>query len=91
MVVEHEAQRSDDRPTRRAGRVDLSIASLPLLEGVYDLSVALTDHTEVHPFDHWERRVRFEVRQFRSYDSGLVHIPAEWTISGTKGVVQSGS
>ena len=53
-------------------RVDLSIPSLPLLEGVYDLSVALTDHTEMHPFDHWERRVRFEVRQYRSYDVGLV-------------------
>ena len=39
--------------------------SLPLLEGVYDLTVALTDHTEIHPYDHWERRIRFEVRQYR--------------------------
>ena len=86
--------------TRRAGRtigrldgparVDLSIPTLPLLEGVYDLTVALSDHTEMHPYDHWERRIRFEVRQYRSYDVGVVHIPAEWTISGTKSVLQSG-
>ena len=72
--------------TRRAGktigrldgpaRVDLSIPTLPLLEGVYDLTVALSDHTEMHPYDHWERRIRFEVRQYRSYDVGVVHIPA---------------
>ena len=86
--------------TRRNGRtiglidgpagVDIAIGSLPLLEGVYDLTVALTDHTEVHPYDHWERRIRFEVRQFKSYDSGLVSIPAEWTITGARGVVESG-
>lgn len=87
--------------TRRGGKtiglidgpasVDIAIASLPLLEGVYDLTVALTDHTEVHPYDHWERRVRFEVRQFKSYDSGIVNIPVDWTITGARGVVQSGS
>jgi ABC-type polysaccharide/polyol phosphate transport system ATPase subunit len=87
--------------TRRNGRtiglidgpasVTIAIPSLPLLEGVYDLTVALTDHTEVHPYDFWERRIRFEVRQYKSYDTGLVSIPAEWTISGARGVVQSGS
>jgi ABC-type polysaccharide/polyol phosphate transport system ATPase subunit len=87
--------------TRRSGKtiglldgpasVDVCIPSLPLLEGVYDLTVALTDHTEVHPYDHWERRVRFEVRQYKSYDTGLISIPAEWTITGAKGALQSGS
>jgi hypothetical protein len=85
--------------TRRGGRtiglidgpasVDVKIPSLPLLEGVYDLTVALTDHTEVHPYDHWDRRVRFEVRQFKSYDTGLVDIPVEWTITGARGAVQT--
>ena len=70
--------------------VDIAIPSLPLLEGVYDLTVALTDHTEMHPYDHWERRIRFEVRQYKSYDAGLVSIPAQWTITGARGVVQSG-
>jgi ABC-2 type transport system ATP-binding protein len=87
--------------TRRNGRtiglidgpanVKIAIPSLPLLEGVYDLTVGLMDGTEVHPYDFWERRVRFEVRQYKSYDNGLVSIPAEWTITGARGVVQSGS
>ncbi len=87
--------------TRRGGKtiglidgpasVDLTIPSLPLLEGVYDLTVALTDHTEVHPYDHWERRVRFEVRQYKSYDSGIVDIPSNWSITGARGTVQSGT
>lgn len=87
--------------TRRNGRtiglidgpagVKIAIPSLPLLEGVYDLTVGVMDSTEVHAYDVWERRIRFEVRQFKSYDTGLVSIPAEWTISGARGVVQSGS
>ena len=87
--------------TRRNGRtiglidgpasVKIAIPSLPLLEGVYDLTVGIMDSTEVHPYDFWERRIRFEVRQFKSYDNGLVSIPAEWTITGARGVVQSGS
>jgi ABC-2 type transport system ATP-binding protein len=86
--------------TRRHGRtigrldgpatVDITLPEVPLLEGVYDLSVALTDHTEMHPYDHWERRIRFEVRQYKSYDVGLVHIPVEWTITGAKGILQTG-
>jgi energy-coupling factor transporter ATP-binding protein EcfA2 len=70
--------------------VEVSIPSVPLLEGVYDLTVAVTDHTEMSPYDHWEKRVRFEVRQYKAYDLGTVHIPAEWSISGTRGVMQGG-
>lgn len=75
-----------DGPARAA----LRIAELPLLEGVYDLTVAVTDHTEMHPFDHWEKRIRFEVRQYRAYDTGTVHIPVEWSVSGARGIVQGG-
>lgn len=87
--------------TRRNGRtiglidgpasVDVAIASLPLLEGVYDLTVSLTDHTEIHPYDHWDRRIRFEVQQFKSYDHGLTSIPTEWTITGARGALQTGT
>ncbi len=72
-------------------RRDVAIPSLPLLEGVYDLTVSLTDHTEVHPYDHWDRRIRFEVQQFKSYDHGLLSIPTEWTITGARGALQSGT
>ena len=60
------------------GAVELGIDALPLLEGVYDLSVSITDHTEHHAYDHWERRVRFEVRQFGTNDAGLFHMPVTW-------------
>jgi len=70
--------------------VEVAISSLPLLEGVYDLTVAVTDHTEMHPYDHWEKRVRFEVRQYKAYDLGTVHFPSEWSITGTRGVMQGG-
>jgi ABC-2 type transport system ATP-binding protein len=62
-----------------SGTVELAIDDLPLLEGVYDLSVSVTDHTEHHAYDHWERRVRFEVRQFGTNDAGLFHMPVNWS------------
>jgi ABC-2 type transport system ATP-binding protein len=68
--------------------VEIMIPSLPLLEGVYDLSLAVTDHTEVHPYDHWEKRIRFEVKQYKVFDSGSVHIDSKWTITGTRDVVE---
>jgi ABC-2 type transport system ATP-binding protein len=55
--------------------VELDIESLPLLEGVYDLTVAVTDHTAIHPFDHWDKRIRFDVRQTNVYDVGTVYVP----------------
>jgi ABC-2 type transport system ATP-binding protein len=60
------------------GSVDLLIDSLPLLEGTYDLTVALSDHAEVHPFDHWEKRIRFDVHQYDTFDEGIVQISSTW-------------
>ena len=62
------------------GSVDLEIDSLPLLEGTYDLTIALSDHAEVHPFDHWEKRIRFDVRQYDTFDEGIVSIESTWKI-----------
>ncbi|MFM8857801.1 MAG: hypothetical protein ACKOI2_11490, partial [Actinomycetota bacterium] len=69
-------------------RVEIAIPHLPLLEGVYDLTVAVTDSTEMHPYDHWDKRIRFEVKQFRVYDAGVVHITAAWRATGTKGALE---
>jgi ABC-type polysaccharide/polyol phosphate transport system ATPase subunit len=60
--------------------IDLDIGSLPLLEGTYDLTVALSDHAEVHPFDHWEKRIRFDVHQYDTFDEGLVSIESTWKL-----------
>ena len=70
--------------------VTIEIPQLPLLEGTFDLTVAITNQTEIQPYDWWDRRVRFDVRQFTSLDSGITHIPSEWTITGAKSIVQLG-
>ena len=62
------------------GRVDLCVDALPLLGGQYDLSVSITDQSETHEYDHWERRVRFDVRQFGTNDAGLFHMPVTWRL-----------
>ena len=62
------------------GSVDLAIDSLPLLEGTYDLTIALSDYAEVHPFDHWEKRIRFDVHQYDTFDEGIVQIESTWKI-----------
>jgi len=67
-----------------SGRVEMDIASLPLLEGVYDLSASVSDQTEHHPYDHWERKIRFEVRQYKSFASGLVDMPVSWNVAGVR-------
>ena len=78
------------------GRIDNSATinvhfpSLPLLEGTYELTLAVTNQTELQPYDWWERRIRFDVRQYVNSDQGAVHIPTKWTVSGAEGIVQLG-
>jgi hypothetical protein len=62
------------------GHLDLAIPNLPLLAGTYDLSIAISDESEVHEYDHWERARRFTVIQGRHLDQGLVSIPAVFSI-----------
>ena len=78
------------------GRIDgsadvtLGFPSLPLLEGTYELTLAITNQTEIQPYDHWERRIRFDVRQFSTADNGVMHIPSTWAVSGADQTVQLG-
>jgi ABC-type polysaccharide/polyol phosphate transport system ATPase subunit len=62
------------------GRARFTFDRLPLLEGVYDLTVAISDHTEVREYDHWDKRVRFEVRQTGIYDEGIVVVDGSWGV-----------
>jgi ABC-2 type transport system ATP-binding protein len=68
---------------RNHGSASLTFDSFPLLEGVYDLTVAVTDSTEVHPYDHWEKRIRFEVDQTGTYDVGAVLVHGNWAVGST--------
>jgi hypothetical protein len=62
------------------GRARFTFDDFPLLEGVYDLSVAISDHTEVHDYDNWDKRIRFEVHQTGIYDEGIVAVDGSWHI-----------
>jgi ABC-2 type transport system ATP-binding protein len=64
--------------------VEFRLDRFPLLEGVYDLTANVTDSTEVHPYDFWDKRVRFEVDQSGIYDFGAVVADGSWTV-GIKG------
>jgi len=78
------------------GRIDgsadvtLGFPALPLLEGTYELTLAITNQTEIQPYDHWERRIRFDVRQYSTADNGVMHIPSTWAVSGADQTVQLG-
>ena len=61
--------------------VDLTIDNLPFLEDTYDLSLAITDVSGTHEYDHWERRTRFEVRQTGFYDVGVVTLDSHWSFN----------
>jgi len=61
-----------------SGTITLNIPELPILAGTYDLTIALTDQHETYEYDHWERRVRFDVVQYNSFDEGLIQIQANW-------------
>lgn len=61
------------------GVVDIDLEQLPFLDGVYDVTIAITDHTAAHPFDHWDKRIRFEMRQTKIYDIGTVHVASTFS------------
>jgi len=69
---------------------EISFDAPPLLEGTYELTLGITDHTEVHPDDWWERRIRFDARQFAKSDHGVVSIPTSWKIEGASSLVELG-
>jgi ABC-type sulfate/molybdate transport systems ATPase subunit len=60
-------------------RVDID--RLPLLEGSYFLSVAVTDATGTTEFDHCRNWVRFDVHQDQLFEEGVVAISSSWTLS----------
>jgi ABC-2 type transport system ATP-binding protein len=64
-----------------AGYVDLHIPCLPLLEGSYDLTLDLADISEIHAYDHWDKKIRFDVAQFHVFDEGTITVDAQWSIT----------
>ena len=59
--------------------INFNVPELNLLEGTYELTAALSDVTEVHEYDHWDRKVRFNVHQHSTFDEGVVAIEGIWS------------
>lgn len=66
------------------GVVTLQFENFPVLSGTYDLTIALTDQHETYEYDHWDRKIRFDVSQHKTFAEGLIDIDATWTISASK-------
>jgi len=64
--------------SRGPGNNTITIPILHLLEGTYDLSVAVADGSYSHEFDHWSRRHRFAVRQETVKELGTIRMSSEW-------------
>ncbi len=64
------------------GHIDYVIPHLPLLGGVYDLTVALVNSEMTETFDHRHRHYHFVVQPNPALGEpwGLLHIPGRWQI-----------
>jgi hypothetical protein len=64
---------------RGSGYVDYRVKALPLLKGMYLLTVAIYDRTGRHAYDHHDRLYPFHVQQTSvSERYGMVWVDAEW-------------
>jgi ABC-type polysaccharide/polyol phosphate transport system ATPase subunit len=64
------------------GHVDYVFEALPLLDGVYDLTLAVYNRAVTLPYDHWHKAGRFEVRdKFMRRRDGLVLLPGRWVVN----------
>ena len=61
--------------------LEVSIDRMPLLEGSYFLSAAITDATGTTEFDHLRNWVKFEVHQEHFFEEGVLSLPASWTLN----------
>lgn len=74
----------------RSAVIEIKFETLSLLEGTYELTLAITNQTEIQPYDWWERRIRFVVHQYANSDQGVVHMPTVWSVDGAHEIVQLG-
>lgn len=67
--------------SRGSGNNAITIPHLQLLEGTYDLSVAIADGSYSHEYDHWSRKHRFMVHQTSVKELGTVKMNSEWKLN----------
>jgi ABC-2 type transport system ATP-binding protein len=61
--------------------LEITIERMPLLEGSYFLSAAITDATGATEFDHLRNWVKFEVHQEHFFEEGVLSLPASWALN----------
>ncbi|HEY3081084.1 MAG TPA: ABC transporter ATP-binding protein, partial [Chloroflexota bacterium] len=62
------------------GQVDYAVRALPLLRGLYHLSVSVYHEQLLHAYDHHDRVYPFHVQQTRVRENiGMVWLDADWT------------
>jgi ABC-2 type transport system ATP-binding protein len=64
-------------------KINIQLVDPPLLDGTYELTLSISDLSEVHVYDHIEKGVRFDVHQQHITDSGLIKIESQWKIEST--------
>ena len=66
--------------TRGSHVVDVVLDDVPLLDGVYELSLAIGNLSGSQEYDHWEKMVKFNIHQKRTAETGIVSIHSSWTM-----------
>ena len=61
--------------------LEVAIERMPLLEGSYYLSAAITDATGATEFDHLRNWIKFEVHQEQFFEEGILSLPSTWTLN----------
>jgi ABC-type polysaccharide/polyol phosphate transport system ATPase subunit len=61
------------------GFVDLLIPKIPMLAGTFQISVDLSDSSELYTYDHWGQCSTFDVLQDTNQDEGMVTIESHWS------------
>ena len=61
--------------------LEVAIGRMPLLEGSYYLSAAITDATGATEFDHLRNWIKFEVHQEQFFEEGILSLPSTWTLA----------
>jgi hypothetical protein len=41
----------------------------------------LGDISEIHEYDFWDKRIRFDVAQFNVFDEGVTTIASQWKLN----------
>lgn len=63
-----------------SGHVDFAVDRLPLVQGSYDVTVAVVDESNLHTYEYWTKSLRFDVGAGRPREAeGVFAIDGRWS------------